>query len=166
MAYTVTADLQGILSIVQSFDSTSTPGATGGGAKLTHTAFNKQQTLGSSTVAISKCWVTSKAMSGGAATIDLTSLTDATQTGLDLTGLKVQAVFFGNPSTNANAITITVGASNGHTLKGAAWKSILQPGQWEVWFGNEASPDVSASVKTWDLSGTAAQALDISLIAG
>lgn len=166
MAYTVTADLQGVLSIKQAFDSTSLPGATGGGATLTHSAFNEAVTLSSSTVTITKCWVTSKAMSAGAATIDLTSLTDLTQTGTTLSGLKVQAVYFGNPSTNANAITITEGGTNGHALMGSAWKIILQPGQWIVWFGNEASQDVGASDLSWDISGTGSQALDIALVAG
>lgn len=168
MAYTVTADLQGILSVVQSFDSASTPGATGGGAKLTHTAFNQSLALPTSTIPVTKAYVTSKALSGGAVSIDLTTLTDISQSATDLTGLKVQAILALNPSTNANAITITEGASNGHSISASSssWKVTLQPGAWFLFYGNDAGQDVGASDKTWDLSGTGSQALSIAVIAG
>lgn len=167
MAYTVSADLQGILSIVQSFDSTSTPGATGGGAKLTHTAFNQSLALPTSTIPVTKAYVTSKAMSGGAATIDLTSLTDISQSAADLTGLKVQALLCYNPASNA-AITITEGASSGHSISASSssWKVTIPPGGWFLFYGADGGQDVGASDKTWDISGTTTQALSIALIAG
>lgn len=167
MGYTVTADLQGILSIVQSFDSTSAPGATGGGAKLTHTAFNQNLTLPTSTIPVTKAYVTSKAMSAGAATIDLTSLTDISQSAADLTGLKVQALLCHNPASNA-AISITEGASNGHSISAStsSWKMVLPPGGWFVFYGADGGQDVGSSDKTWDIAGTGTQALNIAVIAG
>lgn len=168
MAYTITADLQGILSIVQSFDTTSLPGATGAGAKWTHSGFNQALSLPTSTIPATKAYVASKALSGGTASIDLTSLTDQSQSAADFTGLKVQAILAVNPSTNANAITITEGASSGHSISASSssWKVVLQPGAWFLFYGADAGQDVGASDKTWDLSGTGSQALNIAIIAG
>lgn len=167
MAYTVTADLQGILSIVQAFDSTSAPGATGGGAKLTHTAFNQSLALPTATIPVTKAYITTKAMSAGAATIDLTSLTDVSQTAADFTGLKVQALLCHNPASNA-AISITEGASNGHSISAASssWKVVLPPGGWFIFYGADGGQDVGSSDKTWDISGTTTNALNIAVIAG
>ncbi|MCC6797721.1 MAG: hypothetical protein IT366_21590 [Candidatus Hydrogenedentes bacterium] len=167
MAYTVTADLQGILSIVQAFDSTSTPGATGGGARLTHNAFNQSLTLPTSTIPVTKAYVTNKAMSGGAATIDLTSLTDISQSAADFSGLKVQALLCYNPASNS-PITITEGASNGHSLSASSssWKVTLPAGAWFLFYGADGGQDVGASDKTWDLSGTTTNALSIAVLAG
>lgn len=167
MAYTVTADLQGILSIVQAFDSTSAPGATGGGAKLTHTAFNQSLALPTATIPVTKAYITSKALSTGTATIDLTSLTDLSQSAADFSGLKVQALLCFNPASNA-AISITEGASNGHSISAStsSWKMVLPPGGWFLFYGADGGQDVGASDKTWDLAGTGSQALSIALIAG
>lgn len=126
-----------------------------------------EKTLNSATtVPATKVAAFTKALSTGAATIDLTALTGTNGATVDFTGLKVQAAKFINPSTNANAITVTFGAATAYLLGGAAFKWILAPGQELLFFGNDAAPDVSASLKNIDLAGTGSQALTVVLVAG
>ena len=128
MAYTGTAQCGMTLTLQQVFDSTSLPGATGAGATLTHNQFNMAETTynSSSAVPVSEVLAFKKALSGGAVTVDLTSLTGTLGESVTLLGKKVQAVIFYNPSANANSITITEGASNGHALNGG--NQIALPG--------------------------------------
>lgn len=109
-----------------------------------------------------------KALAAGAATIDLTSLPDAggNAGAVTFNGLKLQFAKFINPSTNANAITIAKGASDGHTGLGSSFSITLQPGSEFMWKGNDNSADVGSSDKTFDLSGTGTQALQVELVAG
>ena len=109
-----------------------------------------------------------KALSGGTGTIDLTSLPDAggNAGAVTFSGLKLQFVKFINPSTNANAITIAKGASNGHTGLGSSFSITLQPGGEYLWKGNDNTTDVGGSDKTFDLSGTGSQSLQVELVAG
>lgn len=110
-----------------------------------------------------------KAMSAGTATIDFTALPgDTAMETKDATGLKLQRMRLKNPSTNANVVTVTKGASNGYGLTsgGASWTVVLSPGE-EVYFRfADTCPDVAAGAKTLDLSGTLAQELDYLFIFG
>lgn len=134
---------------------------------ITHSSFNTSgQFIGSSTPPASKVADFQQALSGGVATINLTALTGTNGIAVDFTGLKVQFVKFINPSTNANAITVTFGASNAYLLHGAAFKYILQPGEEVMFKGLSTTPTVSASLKNIDISGTGTQALNVQLIAG
>lgn len=119
-----------------------------------------------STPPATTCALFQKALSSGAATIDLTSLTGTNGAAVDFTGLKVQIAKFANPATNANPITVTFGASNGYLLGGTAWKAILSPGDEITFFKNDTGPDVDSTHKTIDLAGTGSQALNVELIAG
>jgi hypothetical protein len=134
---------------------------------ISHANYNTTAALTSlTTPPVTLCAYFLKTMSAGAATIDLTALVGTNDVAVDFTGLKVQIAKFKNPSTNANPITVTFGASNGYLLGGSAWKYILQPGAEIVCYTNDASPDVGGSTKTIDISGTSAQALQCTLIAG
>lgn len=168
MAYTGTAQVGMTLTLQQVFDATSLPGATGAGATLTHNQFNMAETTynSSSSVPVTDVLAFKKTLSSGTGTVDLTSLTGTLGEAVTLLGKKVQAVILYNPTANANSITITEGASNGHALMGTAWKVILLPGQRLTWFGNEASEDVASGDKTWDLTGTGSQYLYIAIAAG
>lgn len=136
-------------------------------ARITHDQYNESLTLNSgSTPPATLCAFFLKALSSGSATIDLTALTGTNGASVDFSGLKVQVAKFKNPATNANSITVTVGASNGYLLAGAAWKAILAPGQSVTYQCNDASPDVGSSAKNIDVSGTGTQTLQVSLIAG
>lgn len=138
-----------------------------GSITLHHTGYDlaKSSLVSTSTQPVTQAAYFSKALSSGAATIDLTSLTGAAGT-IDGTGLKVQFARFYNPATNANAITVTFGASNPYLLGGSAFKWILQPGQSITIDGNEATPDIASGAKTIDLAGTGAQALQCTIILG
>jgi hypothetical protein len=130
---------------------------------------NHSATLtGSSTPPVTKVSAFQQALTAGAATIDLTSLPDedGVAAAVTFSGLKVQWAHFENPSTNANSITISEGASNGYELAGNAWTVTLDPGEQVVYLGNDTSPDVSGTTKNIDLAGTGTQALNVTLIAG
>lgn len=124
------------------------------------------ETLNSaSTPAVTKSFSIAQALSGGAATLDVTNVVDAT-TGatVTLTGLTPVYTLFTNPSTNANPITITFGAANGYTGFGAAYKETLAPGSSVV--HRIGSIVFDASHKTFDLTGTGSQILNIQILAG
>ncbi len=134
---------------------------------VSHTLYNTSADLtASTTVPVTQVANFSQALSTGAATINLRTLSGTNNEAIDGNGLKVQLAKFGNPSTNANAITVTFGASNGYLLGGAAWKFILQPGMEITVYGCDATPDIDDSHKTIDLAGTGSQALRVSLILG
>lgn len=65
--------------------------------------------------AVTKVWHRQVTLVAGAATLDLTALTDDILTTQDMTGLKLKALHAVPASTNANAITIKPGAANGYT---------------------------------------------------
>lgn len=119
-----------------------------------------------STPPVTKEAVFQKAMTAGAATIDLTALTGLNGASVTFTGLKVQSVKFRNKATNANDITITEGASNGYELLGNGFTLILKPGQEAQFYLNDAAPDVGGSAKTIDISGTGTQVLEVAMVAG
>lgn len=144
-------------------------------SSLTFNAYNTAATLNSGTPVV----VTKKAnfvltLSGSSGTIDFTALPDAagTQT---FSGLKIQAIKIRNPS--ANVMSITKGASNGLglTTSGTSFTIIIPPaytsggqtypGEW-VMLTPEGTPDVSGSVKTWDVTGTSTQTLECTFLAG
>lgn len=171
MAYTVAAQLQIALDITQTFDTTSLPASVSRAVKMgdnwkVDLSLESTSPGSSQPEIVTKGYAFKKALSAGAATVDLTSLTNVLGTSESLTGLKVQGVVFLNPSSNANAITIAKGASNGYELLGSGFTFTLQPGQTAAFRLFEASPDVGSGAKTIDLSGTASQELYIILVAG
>jgi len=123
-----------------------------------------------STPPVTKGTQFSIALSSGTGTINLASLTppDTSLSNIDGTGLKVQSVKFSNPSTNANAISVTEGASSGHPLLGPSFLFSLEPGQ-SLTFANEGvdvGTDIASGDRTWDLAGTGSQALDVAIVMG
>ncbi len=106
-----------------------------------------------------------KAMSAGAGTLDLTSLTHR-GAAVSFSGKKVRLAVLRNPGTNGNAITLTEGASNGIPLFGTSFSITLQPGEMTCFYLGDTAPTVSGSDKTIDLAGTLAQALDVLMVAG
>lgn len=96
----------------------------------------------------------SQALATGAATIDMTNFPGG---GVDGTGKK-PTLTFTNPLTNANSITVAVGATNGYTGYGADFSITLTPGESVQLSG---SSNIGSGSKTLDLSGTGAQALHV-----
>jgi len=134
---------------------------------VTHSALNQSGTLTSATTPpVTKVAIFNQALTGGAATIDLTALTGTNGAATTMYGLKVQYIFVKAKSTNANAITLTEGASDGYALMGNGWTVTLAANQWFTFYGNDATPDVDSGAKTIDLSGTGSQSVDIEIVAG
>lgn len=109
------------------------------------------------------------ALVAGSKTLSLVALTGLGANGADvnMNGLKVQAIYMENPSTNANSISIAKGASEGYQFSGSDGKLTLQPGQSVLLFGNDATPDVATgSAHNLDFSGTSTQAFNIIIVAG
>jgi hypothetical protein len=107
-----------------------------------------------------------QALIAGAATIDLRALVGTNGVAVDGNGLKVQMAKFRNKSTNANSITLTFGASNGYLLFGSGWQIILLPGQEFMAYLKDQAPDIDATHKTIDITGTLAQVLECILVLG
>lgn len=123
----------------------------------------------STTPPVTKSAMTAKAMSGGAATIDLTAMANDSDSGtVDFTGLKVCCLTLKNPDSNANKITVGKGASNGFCLDSSetTWSVTLDPGDSVQFMLNESTPDVASGKKTIDIAGTAAQVLHIGVTGG
>jgi hypothetical protein len=120
---------------------------------------------GSTTPAISTDVCFTFALSSGTGTIDLTNITDPTRGTVTLSGLTPYILKIQNPSTNANPITIKEGASNGYTGFGANFLVELWPGE-EFTLLKANATVVSGTVKTLDLAGTGAQAVNVQIAAG
>lgn len=136
-------------------------------AEIVHSGFDTNAALNSaSTPTATKHAAFSKALSAGAATIDLTALTGTGGVTVDGTGLKVVACKFQNPSTNANNIQVCFGASNAYLLgTNAAWKVTLCPG--DEYLGKfHANPSIDSTHKNIDLAGTGTQALNCEIVLG
>lgn len=103
----------------------------------------------------------------GAATIDLTNMTDGALT-KDFTGLKVQIFKFTNPDTNSSTITVTDGATNGYSIFGDASGQVTFPLGMTLGFtAPDVLADVSSTVKTIDLSSSDVDAsYTVQIVAG
>ena len=150
-----------------SVKETLTTGVAGVSApNINHDNFKTDDSLTStSTPAITQVASFLTTLSGGAATIDLTALTDAGGA-LDLTGLKVQAIYF-KVSAGDSAMTFTTGASNGYNLGGdALFSVILAGGESACYSWNETSQDVAAGDKDLDIAGTGTDSFECVILAG
>lgn len=106
------------------------------------------------------------AMVAGAATIDFTALTRRGGSPISFSGKNLRSLMFQNPSTNANDITINVGAANGLAFFGAASKVVLKPGDVIGAYFGSTGPAVAAGTKNIDITGTGTQVLQVIAVAG
>lgn len=133
--------------------------------KVIHDQFDEFGTLTSATsVPVTTVAEAVVALSGGAKTIDLTALTGTNGATVSMSGLKVQIFRFKN--LGANQMTIVGGAANGYLLWGASGSVIVPAGGIVQFFGNETLADVDGTHKNIDVSGTAAQTFELTVIAG
>jgi len=163
LMYAVTATLIEVLPAAQA------PGAATEAARtVTQAGFNAaQRTLKSDSSPPVTCGALfQQALTGGAATIDLTALDGFNDKVVSGTGLRVQLLRVKNPVTNANPITVAKGASNGYDGFGAGFSVTLQPGAEATLLTNDAGGDIGSGNKTLDLTGTGTQALDVEIIMG
>ncbi len=163
MAYTSVLSAISQLSEVRTFTG---EGVDPNNNKLLVNQLSTTETLNSSsTPAVTKSCTLALALSTGAITLDMTSMVDAVD-GLTktITGLTPAYIKFQNPSTNANPITIVFGGSNPYTGFGAAFGVTLKPGSEATY--RVGSIVVDGSHKTFDLTGTGSQVLNIHILAG
>lgn len=133
-------------------------------SQLIHSGYDTDTTLtGSTTPDVTKAAYQTVALSGGAATVDLTSLLLNGQA-VTLDGLQPRAFHFKN--TGAADMTIAKGASNGFTGLGASFSVTLKTGQEVAFYLSTNATAVSSTVKTLDLSGTGTDTLQLSVVAG
>jgi len=121
---------------------------------------------GGTTPAVSKQAAFQKALTAGAGTVDLRALVGANGGAIDGNGLKVRVVKFRNLASNANAITITFGASNPYDLLGSTFVLTLLPGQEFLAYLKDGAPTIDSTHKTIDLSGTGSQVLECHFVLG
>lgn len=96
-----------------------------------------------------------QALTAGALSIDLTSLTDPYGNSVDMSGLKVQRFFFQWDEDNTDTCTIVDGASNGYNLFGdASGQVTLNPGDSVLLIMTDQHADVAAGAKTIDISSS------------
>lgn len=159
----VTAALQLTMTVDEVLATTTTASA----PTIRHSVQNVSKSFtGATSPAATKFAGGEYPMSAGALTLNLAALTKSTGGTEDFTGLKVQGFLFKNKSTNANDITMVVGASNGFDLMGATMNIVLKPGQSILFDGNDATADVASGDRTIDFSGTAAQVVIVEVLAG
>ncbi len=157
---TLTAQIRMDMTVRETFDDVD---GLPTNSVLTFNAFNKSANLNAtSTPPVTKRGVFTKALTAGAATIDLTAIPDDIKTAVDGTGLKVIGLMIANPSTNTNILIVSQGASNGYQLNGENWSLALKPGEAAImYFSNAATmPDVDATHKNIDLSDDSAGGTD------
>ena len=83
----------------------------------------------------------------------------------DANGLKLQTIMITNPSGN-NPITIGEGASNGYPIWGASNDVIYPAATDQGTKFSDSLPDVSATDKTIDITGTGTETFDVGICLG
>jgi hypothetical protein len=100
----------------------------------------------------------------GAKTINLRTLEGTNDGVVDGNGLKVQIVRIKN--LGANPMTFKAGAANPHNMFGATDGQEIFPGGHVMIFSNDGGDDIDDTHKEWDVTGTAAQTAEITIIMG
>jgi hypothetical protein len=143
---------------------TNTGSAAAATRVVTHSEYNEAATL----TAVTTPPVTLQAsflltLTAGAASVDLRALTGTNGASVDGNGLKVQIVRVKN--LGANSMTIATGASNGHAgVFGAG--NVIAAGGHEMIYTNDTGDDISATDKTWDVTGTGSQTSEWTIVMG
>ena len=109
-------------------------------------------------------------LTAGAATIDLTSVSDVNGVTKNFNALKIRCIKFRAKSTAIHAFTIAKGASNGFTGLGASFSVTLPAnaagGAWVSFYDAGGGTAVSGTVKTLDISGTGTDVLQVAIYGG
>jgi hypothetical protein len=135
--------------------------------ELTYSEFKKEISLDNATTPpVSKVVGRTLALSSGAATVDLTTITGANGATVNSTGSRVQAIYLENVAANSNTIAVTQGASNGYDGFGPDFKVTLNPGAMLLIYSADGGTDIGASNRTLDLAGTGAQTFNLLVVTG
>jgi len=138
---------------------------------ISHQVFGGAKALSpTSTPPVTKSWEGVVALSGGAATIDLTALDMGNMAAaLDLTGLKVQCISVRGDSAITVAIVATVATSNGYDIHGSGADSeifvVEADGECMI-LKNDEAPDVGVAQAEITLAGTGVEEIHIMILAG
>lgn len=124
----------------------------------------------STTPAITKVYAQQLALTAGAATVNLTALTDGLGAAMTMVGLKVQFVAFANKpvsgAANTDTLNVKIGGTDGYAIFGDAASEItLAIGGWCVFYNPEGCPDVATDVDQIDVSSSDTDADFIVMIA-
>ena len=158
MAETNAVTLSLITTVTQVLDATATPGATT--PRVTHNGFNTSTTLNAtSTPAVTKSATFTQALTAGAATVDLTTLTGTNGAVVTGAGLRVQVLKIRSKSANTAAVTVASGASDGYDGYGSAFSVDIPAGGTVVLYAPECGTDISATNKTLDLASSDTDAI-------
>ncbi len=129
---------------------------------LSASGYNKNFTLNAtSTPAATKKVSFLLTLTAGAATIDLSTQTDAGGVAIGY-GLRVQVIRIVNLGTHA--MTFAEGGSNGLAL--ACGSIVVPAGGYDQKFLNDAAPDMAAGDRTLDVTGTGSETAQITVIFG
>ena len=162
VALTYTANLTAVETLED-----NVPAAAATKRRVTHDQFDTTSQLNAATTPpVTKVAAFQQALTAGAATVDLTSLTGTNGASVDGTGLRVQAMKLRNPSTNSGNITVAQGAANGYDGFGASFSLTLAPGAEMMILTDDAGTDIGATNSDLDLSGTGTEALDMEIVLG
>lgn len=166
MAVSVSYDF--ILSVLETLATSPAKLASGTNIPVHHKLTGTGATLtASTTVPVTKVHSADHALTAGAETLDLTALGHLLSSTEDFTGLKVQFILIVATAGNAAALKFEPGAATAYNIFGSATGEIsVPPGGIEMFFGNDALPDVAAGAKHIDVSGTGTDSYDIIIVAG
>lgn len=157
MAATARINLEAVLG--------STKNGPVSGVLAVQQAFNLALSLNaSSTPDVTVSHSSVQALSGGALTLDLTSLTDQFGVAQSLSGLIVQAFIIRN--LGANDMTFVAAASNGYSLFQATTPKTIYAGGVDFEYSPAGFGTVGASAKDITVAGTGTQTFELFLAAG
>jgi len=106
-----------------------------------------------------KAWHGVVTLTAGAATLNLTALTDALLTTVDMTGLKLYGIIAYPDAANTHTISVAAGASNGY----AGWGSIVDRGAMGPLYYTVA---VDGTHKNLDFAGNGTEKMEVVLLFG
>lgn len=147
-------------------------GSTAAQRTVTSSDYDLNETLDSTTTpAVDDLMAYQLNLSGGTDTIDFTAaaIIGAESAGApaaseDLTGKRVCHVEFECPTTNSYEVTIAPGAANPYPIFGAANDFTLKPdSKFAYTVHSNALPTISSTVKTIDITGNAADVLNLKI---
>lgn len=162
----VKATLSMDLAVDETFSAAQLPAAAEGARTIRHAGLGLTQVMQTGSAPDAESVSAFKITIDGTDNIDLTALPATLGGTLDATGKKVRALYLVAGSANVAAITIGDGASNGYELAGNTWKVALTGGQRALLYAAAGAPDVGASAKMIDVSGTNGDTLDVVVVVG
>lgn len=132
---------------------------------ITHDGFDVTGIYSSTTTPdVEYCVVKTIALTAGAYTIDLSSMTGTNGAAVVGTGKKIRLLRITN--NGANAMTFAKGASNGHTGLGSAFSATIPVGGTAAWILADGGVAIGSGDKTIDVSGTGTQTFSMTLVLG